>query len=200
MSRCEPSSGVAADVRRWELLSLCQSASSLSMPAEQMRQLLNEGAARAGRTAAGEAPDRQPQPDRLAADRQIGGLSVVTAMDGGAERAASGTAGGIATRFGGDQEGVGTVAHHTKDAAAGKMAEQGHALICEPMPLQARDRLPRPNPPNSAKSHPRGPINFGPLLPLLLPGRPKRPARADRYRAKYLQLLVSALGLEPRTY
>jgi len=114
-------------------LSLGQSARALSMPAEPVRQLLGEGAARAGRIAAGEAPDRQPQPDRLAADRPIGGLSVVTAMDGGAESAASGTAGDIATRFGGDPEGVGTVAHHTKDAAAGKMAEQGHALICERM-------------------------------------------------------------------
>ncbi len=114
--------------------SRCQSARPLSMTAEQVRQSLGEGAVRAGRTAAVEAPDRQPQSDRFAADRQIGRLSAVATVDGGAESAASGTAGGIATRFGGDQEGVGTVTHHTKDAAAGQLAEQGHALICELAP------------------------------------------------------------------
>jgi len=111
-------------------VSFRQSTRALSMTAEQVRPSLDEGGARAGRVAAAEAPDRQPQPDCFAADRQIGGLSVIAAVDGGAEPAANGTAGGVATRFGGNNDGVGTITHHMKDAAARQMAEQGHALIC----------------------------------------------------------------------
>src|SRR3712207_4882331 len=75
--------------------------------------------------------------------------------DGFAIRAA----GVIASRLGGNQTCVAAVAHHPENATAGQRTEQGHSLICEPMPLHARDRLPRPNPPNSAKSHPRGQIS-----------------------------------------
>ena len=71
----QPGRGCAAERQGSLDLSFCQSARPLSMTAEQVRQSLGEGAARAGRIAAVEAPDRQPQPDRFAADRQIGRLS-----------------------------------------------------------------------------------------------------------------------------
>ena len=64
--------------------------------------------------------------------------------------------------------------------------------------LERRRLLDAPN--SQREGPPTCSRHFVPLLPLLLPGRPKRPAGAGHYRAKPLKLLVSALGLEPRTY
>jgi hypothetical protein len=47
----------------------------------------------------------------------------------------------IVTHLGGNQRHVAAVAHHAKNAIAGQRATQGHALICEAMSLQARNRL-----------------------------------------------------------
>jgi len=49
----------------------------------------------------------------------------------------------IASRLGGNQKGILAIAHHAENATAGQRAEQGHALICEAMPLRARDKLSR---------------------------------------------------------
>ena len=91
----------------------------MSVAAEQTRDRLGEGAARATGMAAVEAPDCQLQPNNLAARRQIGGPSLIAAMDRRAECSTGWTAGVIALAFRGDAEGFGAVPSDMKQAAAG---------------------------------------------------------------------------------
>ena len=81
----------------------------MGVAAKQMREPLGEGASRAIGPPAVEAPHGQSQPDDLAACRQVGGPSLVAAMDcrtGGSTGRAPGT---IALAFGGASESAGTV-------------------------------------------------------------------------------------------
>ena len=89
----------------------------MGVAAKQTREPLGEGAPRAIGPPVGEAPDRQSQLDDLAACWQVGGPSLVAAMDcrtGGSTGRAPGT---IALAFGGDAEGAGTVPCDMEKAA-----------------------------------------------------------------------------------
>ncbi|KIU37159.1 hypothetical protein SR39_02095 [Methylobacterium radiotolerans] len=76
-----------------------------------------------------EAPDRQLQPASFAADRQVGGPSMVAAMDRRAAGPARRAAGMIVPSLGEDGEGAGAVPCDTDEATAGQRAKQGHAPI-----------------------------------------------------------------------
>ena len=99
------------------------------MACDQMLEALGEGVAGAGWVSAVEAPDRQLQPDRIAADRQVGGPSMVAAMDRRAEGPTRRAAGMIVPSLGEDGEGTRAVPCDTNEAATRKWADQGHALI-----------------------------------------------------------------------
>ncbi len=81
-----------------------------------------------------EAPDRQLQPASFAADRQVGGPSMVAAMDRRAAGPARRAAGVIVPCSGEDGEGGGAV---PRDADDGQGAEQSHAPICLPTTIRA---------------------------------------------------------------
>lgn len=94
MARCTSSRAAGSPPSGLAGLSLRhgEAVGALGMAGEQLRESLGEGAARASRLAAVEALDRQLQPDRLSAGRQIGSPSPITAVDrrtaGSARRAA----------------------------------------------------------------------------------------------------------------
>ena len=91
----------------------------MSVAAEHTREPLGERAARATGMAAVEAPDRQLQPNDLAARWQIRGPSLIAAMDHRAECPTGWAAGVIALAFRGAAEGFGAVPSDMKQAAAG---------------------------------------------------------------------------------
>jgi hypothetical protein len=109
-------------------------AGALGMAGEQLREPLGEGGAGTDQVAAVEAPDRQLQPDRHAAGRQIGSLSPISAMDRRAAGPARRAAGVIVPCSGEDGEGGGAV---PRDADDGQGAEQSHAPICLPTTIRA---------------------------------------------------------------
>jgi hypothetical protein len=135
--REEPGGGLATQCETSSGLRLGQAARAMGVAAEQVREPLGEGAAWATRIAAVEASNRQPQPNDLAARRQICGLSPIAAMDCRAERSASWAAGLVALAFGRNAQDAGASPGDVKQTAAGQRTEQGHALICESMPAVA---------------------------------------------------------------
>lgn len=128
--REQPSGRLAAKRETGPSLGLDEPPGALGVAGEQMREALGEGVAGAGRVAAVEAPDRQLQPDPIAADRQIGGPSILAAMNRRAEGPTRRAAGMSVPSLGEDGEGTGAVPCDTNEATAGQWAEQGHALIC----------------------------------------------------------------------
>lgn len=94
-----------------------------------MPEALGEGVAGAVWVAAVEAPDRQLRPDLISADRQVGGPSIVAAMDRRVEGPTRRAVGVIVPSLGEDGEAPGTIPCDMNEATAGQWAEQGHALI-----------------------------------------------------------------------
>ncbi len=143
--RQQSGGGLATKREAGSGMSLGEAAGALRLTAEQTREALGKGAARAARMAAGEAAHRQIQPDELAADRQVGSPSPVARVHRGADGPAIRAAGVVAPTLGADDEAIRTIARDAKQAATGEKAEGAHALICAPATAQTR-RRPSPHP------------------------------------------------------
>lgn len=128
MAKC--ASRLATERETSPSLCLDEPPGALGVAGKQMREALGEGVAGAGWVSAVEAPDRQLQSDRIAADRQVGGPPMAAAMDRRAEGPTRRAAGMIVPSLGENGEGPGAVSCDTNEATAGQWAKQGHALIC----------------------------------------------------------------------